>query len=122
MRRKPGRPPNPSEDGALARIVGQEIKHLRSEAGLSQSQLLSRIGRSGEGGGAMANRESGYRSVSLAVLLRVCAVVGASPGDVVNRIAERWYVYQQLGLDSRRSWRVTESAGGTDGSVESDHR
>jgi transcriptional regulator with XRE-family HTH domain len=61
-------------------VFARELRKLRLKAGLTQEEVASRAGVSRE---YVSMLESGKNAPTIAVFIRLCHAVGASPSDVI---------------------------------------
>lgn len=73
--------------------VGVAIREFRQQAGLSQDQLADRMDMSTP---YISMLESGKRYPSIEMLIRIAIALEVRPGDLLNKIAER-YVAKLVG-------------------------
>ncbi|MDR2891580.1 MAG: helix-turn-helix domain-containing protein [Deltaproteobacteria bacterium] len=76
--------------------VGVIIREFRQQANLSQDALADRMDMSTS---YISMLESGKRYPSIEMLIRVAIALNASPGDMLNRIAERYAQHEQNRTD-----------------------
>ena len=67
--------------------VGVAIREFRQQAGLSQDQLADRMELSTP---YISMLESGKRYPSIEMLIRIALALNVRPGEVLDRIAERY--------------------------------
>lgn len=80
MPRPPRRQPVLSfEDRAYRRVLGDRLRHLRAERGLTQEQLADRAGLARE---YLSKVESGHRNPSLDIIARLAQALEVSLEDL----------------------------------------
>ena len=67
-------------------MLGEELRHARDEAGLSQEEVAARakIDRS-----YLSQLENGRKSPTLELLMRVCKAIGIKTSTLVARVERR---------------------------------
>jgi len=71
----------------IQREVGARLRRRRSELGLSQEHVAYEVGLTQ---GSISNYEVGRSDIPFTVLLRICAALRTSPGDLVPTIPPAW--------------------------------
>lgn len=62
--------------------IGNRIKKIRVEKGYNQEQLASGVGLTRP---SICNIESGKQAIQVDTLLKVCAILGAEPIDILPK-------------------------------------
>lgn len=72
-------------DDEMVKRIGREVRRLRDEKDLSQTQLAARAGTSQS---AISVLEKGKRSPRIDTLVRICDALGTEPSMLMNPDSE----------------------------------
>jgi len=82
------------------RVVGDELRRARQDAGLALRDLNVRSGREFKAS-AVGGYERGERSISLDRFCRLAAVYDVSPSQLLDRVLEKATAKQDVVIDIR---------------------
>lgn len=77
-------------DSLLNKIVGEELKKIRENAGLSLEDLSNKIGNK-VSRQTLSTYESGRSKIKIDMFLDICKATGSNPNEVYENINLRYF-------------------------------
>lgn len=82
-------------DSLLNKIIGEELKKIRENAGLSLEELANKI-KNVVSRQTLSTYESGRSKIRIDMFLLICNAVGQNPSDVYENINIRYFKNAKL--------------------------
>ena len=77
-------------DSPLNKIIGEELKKIREQAGLSLEELSNKIGNK-VSRQTLSTYESGRSKIKIDMFIEICKATGANPNEVYENINIRYF-------------------------------
>lgn len=82
-------------DSLLNKIIGEELKRVRENAGLSLEELSNKIGNK-VSRQTLSTYETGRSKIKISMFLDICKALGVNPVEVYENINIRYFKNARL--------------------------
>ena len=82
-------------DSPLNKIIGEELKKIREQAGLTLEELSNKIGNK-VSRQTLSTYESGRSKIKIDMFIEICNATGSNPNEVYENINIRYFKNAKL--------------------------